>query len=625
MSSLNIHIPKLRDYQQDGYDKIHNAWASGYQNVLAVYPTGAGKTVLLASIVRNHEGGSCVIAHRQELVDQISLSLAKNGVYHRIIGPDHVIRNIVQLHMFELGASFYDGNATCAVASVDTLVRRMGTGEDGDDYYYQDKQSKLWYYESRQNGMWSPPVEISELPPGFTANKTRPANIDPEIVKWSRGVSLWVTDEAHHLIRDNKWGRAITLFTNAKGLGVTATPSRGDQAGLGAHADGVFNTMILGPTMRELIDRGYLTEYDIVVPPTTIDLGDNDISKTTGDYKRDAMVHAVEQSSLVGDIADGRVIGDIVKCYQKFATGKLGVTFVPSVKIGEQVKQEYIKAGITAELVTAKTPTIERAQVIRKFKNRQIMVLINVDLFGEGFDLPAIEVVQMARPTASYGLYVQQFGRVLRLLEGKVRGLIIDHVGNVLGPKGHGLPDTPRTWTLDRGIKRSSGANDAILLSRCLNVECWKTYERFLTVCPHCGHEKPKPKDRSDPEFVDGDLYMLDQETLAKLRGDVDKVEQDVNEMAREYHAELLGKHCPQQYINKHIKTQSGEHLARKEASELLKISFATWAGYRRAEGLKDNEIYRKFYIVYGCDYMTALTLDPIKSLNISTLLMEHC
>ena len=617
--------PQLRDYQQDGYDAIHASWSAGNSNVLAVFPTGAGKTVLLSRIVFDHEGASCVIAHRQELVSQISIALARNGVRHRIIGPDNVIRNIVQLHMVELGLSFYDPNARCAVAGVDTLVRRMGTGQDGDEYFYKDKDGQLWQYPPRKNGYWLDPTPITELPIGERAQRTKPSNIDPRIAKWSPTVTLWVTDEAHHVLKDNKWGKACSLFSRAKGLGVTATPERSDGAGLGRHADGVFDDMIIGPTMRELIKRGFLTDYDIVVPPSNITLTDKDISKTTGDYKQSAIVDAVEHSSLVGeDDGKRKVIGDIVSCYEKFAPGKLGVTFVPSVKIGERVKQQFIEEGIPAELVTADTPDLERSRVLRDFKNRKIMNLINVDLFGEGFDLPAIEVVSMARPTQSYGLFVQQFGRALRLLEGKERALIIDHVGNVLGPRGHGLPDAPREWTLDRRERRaSSGQSDVIPLRRCLNVECFKAYERYMTVCPHCGEPVPQPVGRTEPEFVDGDLFMLDPETLAKMRGEVATVDMTSQELAEQYHRELQARKCPQQYIMKNVRNKVAEHESRQGGQAIMRDCFANWAGWRRAEGLSDREIYRKFYVLFGVDYLTAMTYDETQALDLTAHMMD--
>jgi DNA repair protein RadD len=109
---------------------------------------------------------------------------------------------------------------------------------------------------------------------------------------------------------------------------------------------------------------------------------------------------------------------------------------------------------VPAEVVHSKTPDAVRTRILARFRNREILQLVNVDLFGEGFDLPAIEVVSMARATQSYGLYVQQFGRALRIMDGKTHALIIDHVGNV---GRHGLPDARRIWTLDRRERGARG------------------------------------------------------------------------------------------------------------------------------------------------------------------------
>lgn len=157
--------PQLRPYQQAVRDGVIAGWQT-HQNMLAVLPTGAGKTVLFSSILADEPGASCAIAHRQELVSQISLSLARNRVRHRIIGPRNVVKMIVRLHMEEVGASYYDPNSRCAVAGVDTLVRR---GE--------------------------------------------------QLADWLPTVKLWVTDEAHHITRENKWGAAVQMFPNARGLG----------------------------------------------------------------------------------------------------------------------------------------------------------------------------------------------------------------------------------------------------------------------------------------------------------------------------------------------------------------------------------------------------------------------
>jgi len=120
---------KLRDYQQELVNGIYQSWET-QRNVLAVAPCGAGKTIMFSHILSNHRGSSCAIAHRQELVSQMSLSLAKSGVMHRIISPKPLIHDIVQSHMEELGANFYNPSSLVAVAGVDTLIRRVDTMRD---------------------------------------------------------------------------------------------------------------------------------------------------------------------------------------------------------------------------------------------------------------------------------------------------------------------------------------------------------------------------------------------------------------------------------------------------------------------------------------------------------------
>lgn len=553
-----IKRPALRPYQQDIRDDIESRWL-GVANVLAVLPTGAGKTVLFSSILADEPGASCAIAHRQELVSQISLALARNGVRHRIIGQDPVIRMIVRLHMEEVGANYVVPNAKCAVASVNTL-----TGK-----------------------------KFSE-----------------SLKPWLPTVRLWVQDEAHHVLRDNQWGRAAAMFPNARGLGVTATPLRADGNGLGRHADGLFDTMVIGPSMRDLITMGFLTEYRIFAPPSTFQRDQVAVSQTTGDFNLDQMRKAVASSSLVVH-DEKQIVGDIVQHYQRIAPGKLGVTFVPDIVTAEEVASQYVAAGVPAEIITGKTPDDERYKMMRRFKNRQTLQLVSIDVLGEGVDVPAIEVVSMGRPTESYGLYVQQFGRALRLLDGKDRAIIIDHVGNVMR---HGLPDAPREWSLDRRERRSSGKSDAQTIRACLNPECGAVYERFRDACPYCGTPVPPPAERSRPEFVDGDLFELDPAMLEQMRGAVARVD-----MTPEAYREQLGRQgVPQIGIMANVK----RHIERQETIGTLREAMAVWAGYERAAGLSDREIFRKFYIEHGHDWMTAQTLKRDEALGLAERVM---
>jgi superfamily II DNA or RNA helicase len=550
---------QLRPYQSTALADIHAGWQAGHRNVLYVLSTGGGKTVVFAEVIRRHDGGSCAIAHRQELVGQMSLALARDGVRHRIIGPTPIIRWIIALHIQELGRDYYDPSARCAVAGVDTLIRRA------DD-----------------------------------------------LKRWAQQVTLWITDEAHHLsaVTDpadfstgNKWAKAVSLFPNARGLGVTATPERADGRGLARGQDGVFDLMITGPGMRDLITAGYLTDYRVFCPPSDLDLSDLGVG-ADGDYVRKKLALKTRKSSIMGDV---------VTHYQRIAMGKLGVTFTPDVETATELAARFNAAGVRAEAVSAKTPDRIRHDIVRKFARREILQLVNCDLFGEGFDLPAIEVVSMARATQSYAVFAQQFGRSLRPLDGKQHALIIDHVGNVLR---HGLPDRPRQWSLDRRERRSSGpADDVIPLRTCLNPVCMAPFERVLLECPFCGWI-PVPAGRTAPEQVDGDLCELDPATLAAMRGEVAKVDrhpdQVLHAMQRAGHPYPVAKGA------------ANRHAERLDAQAVLREAMALWAGYQVALGRSDREGYRRFFHRFGCDVLSAQALGRAEAEVLAGRVREH-
>jgi superfamily II DNA or RNA helicase len=535
-------------------DGIEQGWASGNKNMLAILPTGAGKTVLFSSILADEPGASCAIAHRQELVSQISLALARNRVRHRIIGPHSVVKLIVRLHMEEVGASYYDANSKCAVAGVDTLVRR------GD-----------------------------------------------QLASWLPTVKLWVQDEAHHLIRDNKWGKAATMFPNARGLGVTATPSRADGMGLGRHADGVMDDMVVGPSMRELIAMGSLTDYKLFAPKSDFDRSSlsRSISKTTGEVSAHESSKAVSTSSLVAHAEKGQVVGDVVRTYRKLLDGLLTIVFAPDMITGGQLEKEYNAAGIPAKLVRGDMGDEERIGSIRKFRKREYLVLINIALFDEGFDLPAIQAVQDVAATESFGRFVQRAGRMLRLMDGKDFGIYVDHVGNIARhatvvhyPDQSRVEICHREWTLDRREHRSAGKSE-VSDSRTCNT-CTGTFPRFLDACPYCGEPIPAPAQRSSVEWVDGDLYELDAATLATMRAAIARVD-----MAPEdYRNQLVAQGCPQLGVLGNVKRL----VATQEVVAQLREAEAVWAGYERAAGLSDREIMRKFFSVFGVDLWTAQT-----------------
>ena len=478
------------------------------------------------------------MAHRQELVSQISLSLARYGVRHNIVGPKNVIKWIIQLQREETGGCFYEPASQVAVAGVDTLVRR------GD-----------------------------------------------VLRSWLEQVTLGIMDEGHHPIVGNKWA-------NARILGVTATPCRADGKGLGRHADGIYDALIEGPTIRELIAEGHLSDYRILCPPSDIDLTDVGVSRGTGDFNPDQLRQAARRSHLVGDV---------VATYLRVCPGALGITFATDVEMATDFAAQFNRAGVPAAVVSAKTPGPIRQELIKRFRRRDLLQLVNVDIFGEGFDLPALEVVSFARPTASYPLFCQQFGRVMRPFEGKKYGWILDHVGNVV--RHNGPPDVPRVWSLDRRDTGRRGVRDPDIIPQKICVECTAPYEAVYSSCPYCGF-RYVPARRDGPTFVEGDLIELDAATLAALRGEV----ANVDESPRAVRARMVYAGASALVAN----SASAAHRRRQDAQYSLRRLLSVYGGQQRARGRSDSEAYRRFFFRYDVDILSAQALGRADAENLS-------
>jgi len=530
----------LRPYQIEANNQIKTHWNNGVRNVLFALPTGGGKSINVSDCVLGFDQlgvQSAVIAHRKELIGQMSLHVAKQNIQHRIIGSKQLVGQIIAEHRRELGRSFVSASARCSVIGIDTLVARH--------------------------------------------EKLKP---------WAQQVGFWVVDEAHHILKLNKWGRGVAMFPNAFGLGVTATPQRADGSGLGDHNDGVFQALVTGPNMRELIDMGALCEYQIVVPETDFDVASLKPAGS-GDFSPQKMREASEKSHIVGDA---------VEQYLKYASDKQSIVFATDVETSGNIAEKFKASGIAAVSISGETPAAVRSEYIRQFRDAKLQVLVNVDLFGEGFDVPAVEVVVMARPTASLAVYLQQFGRALRPSADKPHGLVIDLVSNV---KRHGLPDRMRVWSLDRRNKRArTNDPDDIPIRVC--TECFKPYERIFPACPFCGHEPvPATGGTRTVEQVDGDLMLLDFETLKKMRETIE-IEQPISVGNRV--AMAAGQFAGQRHMNLQIE--------KIQAQLRLKETIAIWAGHERAKGRPDQQSYRRFYhATGGIDVLSALSLSRVE------------
>jgi DNA repair protein RadD len=304
---------------------------------------------------------------------------------------------------------------------------------------------------------------------------------------------LIVFDEAHH-IGAASWEAVFNSFPKARILGLTATPWRLDGQGLSKW----FSHMVAGPSVAELIEGGSLSPYRLFAPAIP-DL--EGVKTAAGDYQRGALAKAMNKPAIVGDA---------ISHYRKLCPGKRAVAFAAGVENSRAIAEQFRSAGIPAEHVDGSMSDHERDGAVARFRRGETLVLSNADLFGEGFDVPAIEAAILLRPTKSLSLYLQQAGRALRPAEGKAEAIILDHAGNSLS---HGLPDDEREWSLaDREKRRRAEALD-VPVRQC--TECFFVY-RPAPVCPSCGHRPPIRA--REVEVIDGSLEEVSRAEQAAKR-----------------------------------------------------------------------------------------------------------
>lgn len=387
---------KLRDYQERAIAHIRDSFRKGNKRVLLVMPCGSGKTVVFsyvsAGTAKNNKR-VLIIAHRRELLKQISNTLKMAGVKHAVLTAGY--RGIPKTPV--------------VVASVFTLAKRL----------------KHW----------------------------------PE-------PSLIVGDECHHFTPDSTWGKVVKHFPNAFLLGVTATPERLDGKGLGL----MFDDMVIGPSVAELTAQGFLSPADVYAPSRP-DL--SAVRSRAGDYANNELEGAMDKPSITGSA---------VTHYTKLAAGKRAVVFCVSVKHAKDVATEFRAAGYNAHHVDGSMAEEERDRVLSEFHAGTVQVLTSCDLISEGFDLPAVEVGILLRPTQSLSMHIQQVGRVVRIHPSKTSSLILDHAGNTAR---HGFIDEHREWVLTEGSVRKKNEEKVPTARTC--PTCYAVH-RPMPVCPKCGH-----------------------------------------------------------------------------------------------------------------------------------------
>ena len=278
--------------------------------------------------------------------------------------------------------------------------------------------------------------------------------------------SLIITDENHHGLASS-YRKIYDYFADVRRLGFTATPIRLNGSGLGD----VNDLLIEEVKASWLINHKYLAPYAYYAPK----LIDEDYLKLNN--MREFSSTSVDQA-----MRENRTIfGDVVAHYEELAPGEKAICYCHSIEASLEVKEEFLSQGILAEHIDAKTPKHERDRIIEDFRSGNLQVLTNVDLIGEGFDVPDCSTVILLRPTQSLSLYIQQSMRSMRYKPGK-KATIIDHVGNV---HRFGLPDADRAWSLENKAPKGT----TVPIKTCSS--CFTVYAANIKRCPSCGYVQP--------------------------------------------------------------------------------------------------------------------------------------
>lgn len=396
-----------------------------------------------------------ILVHRKELLMQASMSLAKLGIRHCLIAQSAHIREIQRQQMAELRTCAVDQSARVAVASVDTLINRL-----------------------------------SKVPA-------------PDMI---------ICDEAHHCIAGNKWGRIVEYYDNARLLGVTATPVRTDGKGLGRHAGGMFDDMVLGPSINDLIEQGHLLRPTVYAPPTPFD--PKGLRKSNGEFLKTDLQKRFDEHK-------NQIIGSAVEHYQMHGKGLPFIAFCISVKDAEDVAAKFRQSGLRVQSIDGSMHDAERRGLINGLATGKLDGLTSCDLISEGTDIPVVGCGIMLRPTESESLFIQQGGRILRPYPGQTEAILLDHVGNVGRWENgqfkvkHGLLDAEREWTLD-GRSKKSKQSDSEPSFRV--IQCQACYATFPPApwCPHC-QTPVVAKPGRQIEQVDGALQKISADEAKKL------------------------------------------------------------------------------------------------------------
>ena len=272
-----------------------------------------------------------------------------------------------------------------------------------------------------------------------------------------------IIDEAHHSIASG-YQKLWEMYPHSKKMGVTATPWRMNHCGFRS----LYSDIILSRPIEWFINNHYLSNYDYI-----------SIRRNSETQKA---VNSIDRYGVDGDYLEAElsnvfdcdhIRAELYKSYKKFADGKKGIIYAIDRRHAANILNLYASQGVSICMIDGITPAEERQSIIEDFKAGTVRVIVNVNIFSEGFDCPDIEFVQLARPTRSLTMYLQQVGRALRISPNKEKSLILDNVGLY---NRFGTPMANRHWKHHfEGSETygEDGWNDGSLLSKDIEI-----YER---------------------------------------------------------------------------------------------------------------------------------------------------
>lgn len=305
-----------------------------------------------------------------------------------------------------------------------------------------------------------------------------------------------LVDEGHHSTADT-YLKIFEKFPNAKRILLTATPEDANGDGLIK----VASAMVIGPTVRWLIEQGFLSRYTYIKPPSSVDLASIKY-KANGDVNEKSALKQIRKSFHVGDAVD---------LYRKWMDGKPNIVFCVDISHAKEVAEAYQKAGYRAEAISGLMSRSEQKRLLGGLKTGEVQVLCSADLIGEGTDIPCLQGIQMLRPSKSIVIVLQQWGRALRVKPDGSNAIIIDHMQNCVDM---GFPCDVREWSLEPKKKKGE-----VCLKTCDRCQrSFHAHEAKEKAAEECSDEKcpmgqvsiERPQHEREFEVIDVEMEVIE-------------------------------------------------------------------------------------------------------------------